>query len=156
MIALIELLRYVRPVTIARYDEVAEFYQTGWPDTYVDPVSVALFDLLGSVRGARVLELARGHGRITRELARRGAEVVGLDLSGALLDPFSKARSSMRLCAVTVFRTLTTWMGASNGHARACTNGSARLLSLSSVLRADETCLGPGRQRAATTMRVGG
>src|SRR5438132_10301371 len=55
------------------------------PDT-IDPVSVSLFDLLGPLRGARVLDLACGHGRITRELARRGAGVVGLDLSGVLLD----------------------------------------------------------------------
>jgi SAM-dependent methyltransferase len=73
-------------VPTARYDSVAEFYQSGWRDSYGDPVSVALFDLLGPVRGARVLDLACGHGRITRELARRGAQVVGLDLSAALLD----------------------------------------------------------------------
>ena len=70
----------------ARYDSVAEFYQSGWRDSYDDPVSQALFDLLGPVRGSRVLDLACGHGRMTRELARRGAQVVGLDLSGVLLD----------------------------------------------------------------------
>jgi SAM-dependent methyltransferase len=73
-------------VPTARYDKVAEFYQSRWPDTYGDPVSVALFDVLGPLRRVRVLDLACGSGRVTRELARRGAEVVGLDLSGVLLD----------------------------------------------------------------------
>ena len=50
------------------------------------PMSVALFELLGPSAGKRVLDLACGHGRISRELARRGARVVGVDLSGALLD----------------------------------------------------------------------
>ena len=45
-----------------------------------------MLDLLGSPAGLRVLDLACGHGRLTRELARRGALVLGVDLSRALLD----------------------------------------------------------------------
>jgi ubiquinone/menaquinone biosynthesis C-methylase UbiE len=71
---------------VARYDAIADFYQTGWPDTYSDGVSVALFDLVGPLAGLRVLDVACGHGRISRELARRGAQVVGVDLAGALLE----------------------------------------------------------------------
>jgi SAM-dependent methyltransferase len=70
----------------ARYDAVADFYEAGWTDAYGDSVSVALFELLGAVVGLRVLDVACGHGRMTRELARRGAEVVGIDLSAALLN----------------------------------------------------------------------
>jgi 2-polyprenyl-3-methyl-5-hydroxy-6-metoxy-1,4-benzoquinol methylase len=40
--------------------------------------------------GLRVLDLACGQGRLSRELARRGARVVGLDISNELLD---KARA---------------------------------------------------------------
>lgn len=68
----------------ARYDAVAEFYIQGF-DSIDDPASRALLDLLGPVTGLRVLDVARGHGRITRELARRGASVLGVDLSGALI-----------------------------------------------------------------------
>jgi SAM-dependent methyltransferase len=71
-------------MTIARYDAVADFYVSGF-DSVDDSVSAALFDLVGSVAGLRVLDVACGHGRTTRELARRGADVVGIDIAGSLL-----------------------------------------------------------------------
>jgi SAM-dependent methyltransferase len=74
----------------ARYDAAADFYIRGF-DSVDDPASLALLDMLGPVRGLRVLDVACGHGRITRELARRGARVVGIDISGALI---SKARQT--------------------------------------------------------------
>lgn len=75
---------YSRCMTQARYDAVAEFYIQGF-DSIDDPASRALLDLLGPVIGLQVLDVACGHGRITRELARRGASVLGVDLSGALI-----------------------------------------------------------------------
>ncbi|HUP71567.1 MAG TPA: methyltransferase domain-containing protein [Acidimicrobiales bacterium] len=78
-------------MTSARYDSVADFYEAGWPDSYDDDLSVTLFDLIGPLAGLAVLDLACGHGRMSRELARRGAQVVGLDISDALLD---KARAT--------------------------------------------------------------
>ncbi|KAB8195905.1 methyltransferase domain-containing protein [Nonomuraea phyllanthi] len=77
----------------ARYDDIADFYAAGWTDAIEDPASVRLLDLLGAVAGRRVLEIACGHGRVSRELARRGAEVVGADISRALID---KARAAER------------------------------------------------------------
>jgi 2-polyprenyl-3-methyl-5-hydroxy-6-metoxy-1,4-benzoquinol methylase len=77
-------------VTIARYDDVADFYSSGWLDVYDDAVSLALFDLLEPVNDLRVLDLACAHGRICREIARRGGRVVGVDLSEKLID---KARA---------------------------------------------------------------
>lgn len=71
-------------MSIARYDAVADFYISG-NDSVDDSVSAALFDLAGPVAGLRVLDVACGHGRITRELARRGAHVVGIDISGNLV-----------------------------------------------------------------------
>lgn len=58
-------------MTPARYDAVADFYVSGF-DSTDDQVSAALLDLLGPVAGLRVLDVACGHGRLTRELARRG------------------------------------------------------------------------------------
>jgi 2-polyprenyl-3-methyl-5-hydroxy-6-metoxy-1,4-benzoquinol methylase len=68
----------------ARYDAVADFYVSGF-DSVSDPASVALVELVGPVAGLRVLDVACGHGRITRELARRGADVTGIDISGVLI-----------------------------------------------------------------------
>jgi SAM-dependent methyltransferase len=73
-------------VTVARYGDVADFYTSGWRDVYDDAVSFALFDLLEPVNDLSVLDLACGHGRISREIARRGGRVVGVDLSEKLID----------------------------------------------------------------------
>lgn len=75
--------------TAARYDEVADYYAAGWTDDLTDPVTTALFDLLGEVDGKRVLDVACGHGRISRGLARKGGSVAGVDVSHAML---AKAR----------------------------------------------------------------
>ena len=77
----------------ARYDAVADFYAAGF-DSTADSVSQALLDLLGPVTGARVLDVACGHGRITREIARRGATVTGVDISEKLI---LKALSAQRV-----------------------------------------------------------
>lgn len=77
-------------MTEARYDAVADFYISGFGSAD-DPASLALLELLGPVAGLRVLDVACGHGRITRELARRGAEVTGIDISASLI---SKARET--------------------------------------------------------------
>ena len=76
--------------THARYDEIAEFYEEFAPDLYDDPPTSTLLRMVGEVAGLRVLDVACGHGRLSRELARRGAKVAGLDLSASMLD---KARS---------------------------------------------------------------
>jgi SAM-dependent methyltransferase len=77
----------------ARYDVVADLYQSGWRDTYDDSVSVALLHQVGLVEGRKVIDIACGHGRMSRELARRGAHVVGVDISHALI---AKAQTAER------------------------------------------------------------
>jgi SAM-dependent methyltransferase len=46
------------------------------------------------VADRNILEIACGHGRITRELARRGARVTGVDISGALIAKAEAAEST--------------------------------------------------------------
>lgn len=75
----------VAAMSIARYDRIAAVYSTR-PDDYSGTATVALIDLIGPVARHRILDLACGHGTIARELARRGASVVGVDLSTALID----------------------------------------------------------------------
>ena len=72
--------------TIARYDEIADFYDDFVGDELDDPVSSALFEFIGDVRGLHALDLACGQGRVSRELARRGASVVAADISQRLLE----------------------------------------------------------------------
>jgi SAM-dependent methyltransferase len=79
-------------MTVARYDAAADFYAAEF-DSADDPASLALLELLGPVAGQRVLDIACGHGRISRELARRGATVTGVDISAALLE---RARAAER------------------------------------------------------------
>lgn len=68
-----------------RYDQFADFYAEFAPDQYDDPPMTSLLELIGEVNGLRLLDLACGHGRLTREMARRGAHATGIDISLALL-----------------------------------------------------------------------
>jgi SAM-dependent methyltransferase len=76
--------RTVRVVIGARYDAVAATYGAE-ADPSTVPTTSAVLQLLGDVRGARVLDLACGHGSVARELARRGARVVGVDMASGLI-----------------------------------------------------------------------
>lgn len=67
----------------ARFDALeGRFKPTVAPD---DPRLVAVARRLLPLAGRRVLDLGCGKGRFGRALARRGADVVGLDLSTAML-----------------------------------------------------------------------
>ena len=48
-------------------------------------INPALFHLIGEVDGKAVLDACCGGGHISRELARRGAEVTGVDISPAMI-----------------------------------------------------------------------
>ena len=75
----------------ARYDTIVDFYEEQFSGDFADPTTTALFDLAGSLLDRQVLDLGCGHGHLTREIARRGARVVGVDLSATLLE---RARSA--------------------------------------------------------------
>jgi SAM-dependent methyltransferase len=73
-------------MTTARYDAFADWYHD-WvgEDARRDFTCLATVDALGAAARGRVLDLACGSGRIARYLADRGAAVVGVDLSAALI-----------------------------------------------------------------------
>jgi ubiquinone/menaquinone biosynthesis C-methylase UbiE len=83
--------------SIARYDPVADFYVAEIGDVLDDPATAALLGLIGQATGSRLLDLACGQGRVTRELARRGAVVTGADLSAALITQAKAAEETDRL-----------------------------------------------------------
>lgn len=72
--------------TSARYDGIAALYVETVGDSVDDPATAGLLGLVGDIRNLRVLDLACGHGRVSRELARRGGRVLGIDLSKELID----------------------------------------------------------------------
>jgi len=70
----------------ARYDTIAEWYPP-----WVGSSAGLVFDsdmgvMTERLDGQRWLDVACGAGRTARELARRGAEVVGVDISARLID----------------------------------------------------------------------
>lgn len=73
------------PRAEARYDLIGDFYVDRVGMDAGDSVAAEVVAMAGDVRGARALDLACGPGRIARELARRGARVVGADISEVLL-----------------------------------------------------------------------
>jgi ubiquinone/menaquinone biosynthesis C-methylase UbiE len=72
----------------AAYDNIAEWYDKAIREGVLagDTALPALLDLAGEVQGLQLCDLACGQGRVTRELAQRGATVLGVDLSGKLLE----------------------------------------------------------------------
>jgi SAM-dependent methyltransferase len=70
---------------VARYDQIADFYERRSGKSVEDPGAAALLGLCGDVAGLRLLEVACGPGRVARELTRRGATLTGLDISAAQL-----------------------------------------------------------------------
>ena len=70
------------------YDQFAEIYQH-WSETaspYTRVEVHGFFEVLGSVRGLDVLDLAAGEGRASRMLMERGAKsVLGADVSPEMI-----------------------------------------------------------------------
>jgi SAM-dependent methyltransferase len=75
--------------TLARYDEFADWYEDWIRDATL--LIAAQPGLLPAMAGARVLDVACGQGRMSRHLAGLGADVVGVDISAAML---GKAREA--------------------------------------------------------------
>lgn len=80
-----------------RYDPVAEFYVNEIGDRVDDPATAALLALADLRQGSRVLDVACGQGRVSREAARRGASVIGIDVSQRLVESARAAEHHQRL-----------------------------------------------------------
>jgi SAM-dependent methyltransferase len=72
----------------ALYDEIAAWYDASvrGGSLLTDLALHSLLELIGDVADQRVCDLACGQGLVARELARRGARVIGIDLSAKLLE----------------------------------------------------------------------
>ena len=85
------------PVEQARYDRVAGWY-LDWIEDRPGLVFNPAADLVATqLTGQRWLDAACGTGRATRELARRGALTVGVDIAGSLIAKARKFEASDQL-----------------------------------------------------------
>lgn len=75
------------------------FYEQVLPPERTAAEVETIVRLLGLAKGARVLDLACGHGRIANRLAALGCEVAGLDRSGLFLE---RARADAAAAGVSV------------------------------------------------------
>lgn len=74
-----------------------DFVRTGKDYTRDVLNNPAAFDLIGDVKGLIVLDLACGEGYNTRILARKGANVTGVDLSENLIEQARREEATERL-----------------------------------------------------------
>ena len=96
---------------LRHFDRVAQRFddiysgEKGWPQRVVDRLfrqvvhrrfELAL-ELCGSVEGKRLLDIGCGSGRYSVEMARRGAEVVGIDFSTSMLDLARQAAAAAQV-----------------------------------------------------------
>jgi SAM-dependent methyltransferase len=97
----------------ARYDAVADWYPS-WVGDGGGLIAEAVGDLLPpTLRGSRVLDVACGHGRASRALARLGAVVVGVDISARLVASARAAEAAgVRIRVGPSHRTLSTYVNA--------------------------------------------
>ncbi len=74
-------------MTRASYNVIAQWYDQFLRErpVYMEVILPNLLALVGEVAGEVICDLACGQGWVARELARRGAQVTGLDLAPNLL-----------------------------------------------------------------------
>ena len=86
-------------MTTARYDEIAEWYDSlvrGWPDG-LEPVASTVLKMAGDLAGRRVCDLGCGQGFLARRMAQLGASVVGVDISEKLLQIAERDEAAVSL-----------------------------------------------------------
>jgi ubiquinone/menaquinone biosynthesis C-methylase UbiE len=77
-------------MTTASYDSIAEWYDE-WlriQPLFADVIIPAMLEIIsatGDLRDRRICDLACGQGMLARQLAQRGAQMVGIDLSAQML-----------------------------------------------------------------------
>ncbi len=72
-------------VVASRFDGLHDRFKSDLEDQDQDVRLRGILDHLGSIDGRRILDLGCGKGRFSRALHDRGASVIGMDLSRAML-----------------------------------------------------------------------
>lgn len=113
-------------------------------DHRVTPAGLALLTLTGKVRGASVVDIACGHGVMTRELARRGARLVGVDISAELLALARAAEENDQLGVTYVHDDVAAYRSTEPVDLVTCNFGLSDIDDLDGALRTVHSSLRPG------------
>jgi 2-polyprenyl-3-methyl-5-hydroxy-6-metoxy-1,4-benzoquinol methylase len=91
------LARFKRRIfmTTAAYDDIAAWYNN-WINRPLstEVVLPTMLDLIGEIHTTNLIDLACGQGWFTRELARRGAQVTGIDISEQMIKLAQQAENA--------------------------------------------------------------
>jgi ubiquinone/menaquinone biosynthesis C-methylase UbiE len=80
------------------WDKLADWYSARKKGSYEFKIQLpAILDLLGNLRGKSLIDICCGPGNYSVEFAKRGANVLGIDLSQKMLD---KARKNAKMADV--------------------------------------------------------
>lgn len=86
--------------TISAWNKNAEFWDSQMGegnDFHLKLIAPATLDLLGPVKGKRILDIACGNGQFSRQLAKMGAEVVAFDGSKKLVEIAQKKSKGLKI-----------------------------------------------------------
>jgi ubiquinone/menaquinone biosynthesis C-methylase UbiE len=79
------------------WNKIASDYHSGRTKSRKYLLDPALFEVIGNVRGKKVLDIACGAGDISIKLTQRGAKCIGLDFSKELIELAKKEAGKLRL-----------------------------------------------------------
>ncbi|HLD61233.1 MAG TPA: class I SAM-dependent methyltransferase [Patescibacteria group bacterium] len=82
--------------SVAGYNLAAEYYDE--KEKYLNSFeNNKVLELLGDVQGKKVLDIGAGTGRLTLQLAKRGAEVTAVDISEEMLKKLRSKNEEVRI-----------------------------------------------------------
>lgn len=85
------------PLNQSPYDAVADWYDEFVSSPLHAGARAALLELIGNVAGQRICDLCCGQGVVSRQLAKRGARLVGIDIALRLLEIATRYEREERL-----------------------------------------------------------
>jgi SAM-dependent methyltransferase len=142
-----------RVIREARYDRIADWYPA-WVGDGDGLIADGVGDLLPpELTGQSVVDVACGHGRSSRALARRGAQVTGVDISRRLID-LAQARDLADCLGITYrvadFADLASWWNGTPFDGAVCEMAMMDIDDLDATVSAVATVVRPDGWFAAS------